>query len=272
MVVNPDCIFLIGDKCLILWNLKDHEQFELTDSYLSRAIELVEDISRLDTKNPIDQELMLNNFVINDISPLHEWGWDELSRIFHLGTKNIPITQIPENESEWSEVYLQHCHEALHMPFPSGGRLVTTDNRTQLSRPDQKTSFSNTLTSRATSRQFEASPISLSELSEILFYTLGYLPERSLPTEAGFPVELGQRRCSPSGGGLNSVEGYVYVRDIDGLKPGVHYYNSADHSLHLLSEGFPRSFGSLLSGQHFSNNLPFGILNRPWFRRHLQAS
>lgn len=68
-----------------------------------------------------------------------------------------------------------------------------------------------------------------------------------------------KRRSSPSGGGLNACEGYVYVQHVTGPKAGVYAYSSDLHALSLISPLPDEPFGRWLCGQHFINTLPVGL-------------
>lgn len=70
--------------------------------------------------------------------------------------------------------------------------------------------------------------------------------------------QFSERRSSPSAGGLNSTGGYVYVANVQGLEPGIYYYDPQHHQLHWRSQLATR-LGDLISGQHFANDIPMGL-------------
>ncbi|MDD1013925.1 SagB family peptide dehydrogenase [Pseudomonas rubra] len=258
MIINPNGFLLPSGSGLVFWNFEEHRQFELTGKHLQRLIELAENINNYCADHPLDQDFCNTNILIDKPSLTPTWGWDELSRLFHLGTRDIPYEDTPTDEATWTAAYLQHCSDALKQPFPTETFEAMAPASVHLEKPDANYTELPLLTTRATSRVFSRNPVSLDLLSEILFYTLGFIDERALPESTCLPISLRQRRCSPSGGGLNSTEGYLYAKNIEGLDAGLYFYNPAHHALHSCTHQLP-DLGELLSGQHFINTLPFGI-------------
>ncbi len=185
------------------------------------------------------------------------WGWDILSRIFHFGTKDIVLENQPASEQQWAAQYLQHCNEVLDETSPveqfcgagSGIRLpdlCATDELDEL------------FAQRATVRAFHQLSIPLAELGRILHHTLGFVEGRKFSSLEGGVEQFSERRSSPSAGGLNSTGGYVYVANVQGLEPGIYYYDPQHHQLHWRSQLATR-LGDLISGQHFANDIPMGL-------------
>ena len=263
MHINP-CVFILArPPHQIVWNYEQHTQFELDLHYSTRLAQLIHNPSHFDTCNPIDIEFLNAGILTAEPKEALEWRWDELSRIFHIGTKNIPCESVPQNVEEWATLYLQHCQEVLSSP-PPACRIkpcpVDLIALTPCSLVDiEDVSLGQTLVSRSTSRSFSERAISIEQVSTLLYLTLGYLNERPLAHETGHPETLGARRSSPSGGGLNACEGYLYVRHVAGLEPGIYAYHPAEHALSLIRSLPDEPLGQLLAGQHFINPLPFGL-------------
>lgn len=76
-------------------------------------------------------------------------------------------------------------------------------------------------------RTYTDDPLTLAELSRLLFYTGGINAER-------FGVRL---RAAPSAGALYPIETYLAVHRVSDLRSGVYHYGVADHTLALLREG-----------------------------------
>lgn len=262
MHINPHLFFLAHPPSIIIWDYKNHRQYELTTRYQNRLLKLVKDISTFDASNKIDAALLSCGLLIEGTERNSEWGWDILSKIYHIGTKDIPYENPPGDEDEWAKHYLAHCDEVLSTSAPSENFDTLKSSRLELPPPSSSLCHLNlteALTQRKTCRVFLNRPVPLEILSTLLYFSLGYLKERSPSSNALLPTDLCLRRSSPSGGGLNSTEGYLYARNIEGLKPGIYYYNPKFHELNLLNPSSQMRLGELLSGQHFSNNLPFGI-------------
>jgi SagB-type dehydrogenase family enzyme len=80
---------------------------------------------------------------------------------------------------------------------------------------------------RRSRRDYLDRPITLDELSRLLYHTDGINDER-------WGTQL---RAAPSAGALYPIEIYVVVHRVDGLAPGLYHYAFRDHALHRLREG-----------------------------------
>ncbi|MDQ0737698.1 SagB/ThcOx family dehydrogenase [Pseudomonas sp. W4I3] len=263
MLINPNVFMLARTPVIVIWDYKNHTQFELDLVYSTRLIQLVEDPSRFDSTSEIDAAFLAAGLLLTDISHQNEWGWDDLSKIFHIGTKNLPIEQLPNDVHEWASLYLDHCEQVLDTPAPID-RFSNHSREGLISLPapnseKQTSSLTTTLFERKTSRSFSDQAVTLDDLSSLLYLSLGYLKEREAGAEDTIPETLRARRSSPSGGGLNACEGYVYAARILGLEPGIYYYHPDLHALRQVHSLPNEPLGLLLAGQHFINELPMGL-------------
>jgi len=83
------------------------------------------------------------------------------------------------------------------------------------------------LAGRRSKRNFIPDPVSLEELSFLLWATQGITAR----------LEAYELRAAPSAGALYPVETYLTVRAVDGLAPGVWHYHAKDAELELIREG-----------------------------------
>ena len=106
-------------------------------------------------------------------------------------------------------------------------------SKIQLPKPkfDENIKFWEVLVRRQSIRNFSDEPITLMELSSLLFGMEGLT--RIFPQFA--------YRISPSAGGLYPIEIYPVINNVEELKPGVYHYNIPEHSLELLKKGDYRS-------------------------------
>lgn len=270
MHINPCLCILARPPHQVVWNYERHTQFELELHYSTRLAQLISDPSQFDTCNPIDLDFVKADILIAIPKEPIEWKWDELSKIFHIGTKNIPCEHVPQNVNEWATLYLQHCNDVLSSPTPPA-RLKPYPERIALAPCSlvdlQDVSLAQTLVSRSTSRSFSEHALSIEQVGTLLYLTLGYLNERSCIHMPNHPDALSARRSSPSGGGLNACEGYLYVRNVTGLEAGVYAYHPDEHALSLVRPLPVEPLGQLLCGQHFINPLPFGLFITSRFDR-----
>jgi SagB-type dehydrogenase family enzyme len=80
------------------------------------------------------------------------------------------------------------------------------------------------LKKRRSQRNYKPVPLSLKELSQILWATDGKTSDWG-------------GRTAPSAGATYPLEIYVIVGDVEGLKPALYYYEIDTHSLKLIKEG-----------------------------------
>ncbi len=80
---------------------------------------------------------------------------------------------------------------------------------------------------RRSQRDYTGAPLSLRELSQLLWSTQGV-------TDRAGDYDL---RAAPSAGALYPCETYIVVNRVNGLDPGVYHYLVPDHRLELLRRG-----------------------------------
>jgi SagB-type dehydrogenase family enzyme len=131
----------------------------------------------------------------------------QLSRDYYGGRLRY---RMPPGYREYSKVY--------------GGREIT------LPRPVERSGVDalQAIASRRSRREYTREPVSLGELSSVLFYSVGV---------TGRAWWGGPKRSYPSAGALQPVEAYVVAKRVEGLDAGVYYYNALRHSLVTLREG-----------------------------------
>ncbi|WP_337157262.1 SagB/ThcOx family dehydrogenase [Pseudomonas putida] len=257
MIINKNCFFFAADSGLICWDFKRHKQFEMSPEHAARLVSLIY-ASEKEQNHALDQDLIDCNILVPEPQGEVDWGWDILSKIFHFGTRSVPIAGLPENEQAWAERYLAHCHHVLDSTPPSTRYRRGERSRIKLPELNERTPFERVMASRHTVRSFLNKPVTLEAVSHLLEFTLGFMPSRELKVNCRVPTEFNRRRCSPSGGGLNATEGYLYAKHVEGIEPGIYYYDPACHELYLCADKLPL-LGSVLAGQHFVNDLPVGL-------------
>ncbi len=88
-------------------------------------------------------------------------------------------------------------------------------------------SLDDVLRNRRSVRRFSESPVSLEDLSYLLWANDGITRR-----EKGYEF-----RTAPSAGALYPVETYVAVNDVMGVAPGVYHYSVKHHALELIRKG-----------------------------------
>lgn len=258
-MISKNCFFIVMNNSLICWDFKNHKQYELSRAHADRLIHLIYEKIHKDLNDNLTDDLKRCRVFIDDAGDHADWGWDVLSRIFHYGTKDIPIEKLPSSEEEWALQYLEHCNSVRNKPIHPNNKRISEIG---ISLPTPRSTFAvdKTFKTRATVRDFQRIPISLVDLAEILHHTLGFIENRTVNNVEGEEEgnEYSRRRATPSVGGLNATEGYVYVNNVDSLEAGIYYYDPRRHQLHWRS-ALPCALGDLLSGQHFANDIPAGL-------------
>lgn len=236
MHINSNLFIIARPPNQIVWNYKTHTQHELNIHYAKRLSELIDNPDSFDANSSMDAEFLASGIISKSKQTTPTWKWDELSKIFHIGTKDIPCTYEPQDIEEWSTHYLEHCNEILKNPSPDflsekvpPPHLIPLPPH--LSTELLEMSLIQSLISRKTCRSFADDEISLSHASTLLYLSLGYLKERDEGIDESIPERLRSRRSSPSGGGLNACDGFIYARRIKGIDPGIYRYHPDHHAL-----------------------------------------
>ena len=270
MHINPYLFILPRQTGQVVWNYKNHTQHELDLNYATRLAQLINNPQLFDAHNIIDTQLLSADILTVSKIDNPPWGWDELSKIYHIGTQNIPCEHTPQNIHEWSRQYLAHCNEVLATPQPATDRPTPVpEQRIALPAPDALNNdrLGNVLLQRKTCRSYTGAAITLKDVGTLLYLSLGYLHERDNDRDDSIAQGLSARRSSPSAGGLNACEGFLLVQNVDGLEPGIYAYHPADHTLSRINPLPQPALGQLLGGQHFINNLPLGLFITARFDR-----
>ncbi|MDD3642698.1 MAG: SagB/ThcOx family dehydrogenase, partial [Candidatus Krumholzibacteria bacterium] len=79
----------------------------------------------------------------------------------------------------------------------------------------------------------------------------------------------GGLRPAPSAGALYPLDLYLVAGTVEGLEPGIYYYSSQEHSLHLLARGDMReALMEACLGQEFVGGAPASIVWSAVFARN----
>jgi SagB-type dehydrogenase family enzyme len=262
MYLNPFVFLFFKEGEVLLWDYKHHQQFILNDDYLSRLIEFSKD-SIFQADNPIDQHFLEEKIFVDVILDAQSaWGWDLISHIFHVGTKDVPLAHSINDYSKFIDEYVSYCEKNSNNIVPietekSGELLVLPEP--DLTCYDSKTLYE-VLNERMTSRFFYSTPLALMDVSNLLYATFGQIHGPWEALEALKLQSLSVRKSSPSAGGLHASEAYVVANNVDGIPKGIYHYRSHQHLLSRVTSDWDAScLGRLLAGQKFAEDLPLGI-------------
>jgi SagB-type dehydrogenase family enzyme len=207
--------------------------------------------------------------------PKDEWEWDEIAKIFHLGTQDANGSTTAPSIDEWVDTYLQQ-NEALLDSFDSffthskGERFI-------LPPPDFTAFFSKsfleTLQRHQTAYTFKEAPLSLTSLSTLLLTCFGLfhgpwknLKELSL-------ANLGQQKNHLSNGSFHFLDAYIIVNNVGSLPKGLYHYYTPLHQLMRLGDPPPEDkFLAMLGGQQSAKNISIGLFLVADFKKIWQRS
>lgn len=100
---------------------------------------------------------------------------------------------------------------------------------------------------RRSQREYLAKPLSLEELSRLLYHANGITGTTEAYGLRDYPL-----KAAPSAGGLTPIELYPVVNSVEALEPGLYYYHARRHSLQLLKRGdFRKRIAELCLEQDF---------------------
>ncbi len=145
-------------------------------------------------------------------------------------------TELPYEAADIGELYHQWSKpgysQALGAVLNWGGqpdRYKTYTGAEQIALPDprgyQGLNLEEAIETRRSVRDYSTGPISLGELSRLLYAAQGITESRR-----GF-------RAAPSAGALYPIELYAVVHNVTVLEPGIYHYAVREHGLELLQTG-----------------------------------
>lgn len=154
-------------------------------------------------------------------------GWLPGAGFFHFGSKNVRYCATGRE--------LKKKLRLLVANSPQPQFFKTYENARRLQLPTATRAhgeFLEVLMSRRTHRKFSVQTLSLSSLSNILYYTWGVTGS----IRSGILGDL-PRKTSPSAGARHPVETYVLALRVEGVPPGLYHYATREHCLEQLSLG-----------------------------------
>lgn len=97
---------------------------------------------------------------------------------------------------------------------------------------DIEDSLLEVMTERTSKRNYSGGPLSLEELSTLLYQAYGVKRTVYAYNRPDVPI-----RFAPTTGGLQCVELYLVVNAVEGLEQGLYHYHALQHSLEVLERG-----------------------------------
>ena len=162
-----------------------------------------------------------------------ESGWLQIDWL-----KKDPDLESLHGDPRWEAALekLEYKLTNIEKSFPEEHAIIKTIDLEE-PRYESDHSVEEALKNRRSVRSYKNEPVTLKELSQILWAAYGITKE--IP---GGPDFLrGGMRTAPSAGALYPLEIYVVAGDVKGLEDGIYWYDSEDHKLHQLQIGDKRA-------------------------------
>ena len=132
----------------------------------------------------------------------------------------------------------------IQKPYPEGAGLIDLDSPGEFTLG--RMALIDAIRGRESRRKYPEEPLSLEELSFLLWATQGV---RELIRNG-----LVTLRTVPSGGGMHPFETYLLVNRVDGVDPGIYRYLAIEHKLYQEVAGEMQGverIGEICNGQSF---------------------
>jgi SagB-type dehydrogenase family enzyme len=152
--------------------------------------------------------------------------WQPEMGFFHAATRDVPFAsaRVAREPSR---------ARAARVRMPSFIKSYPHATRVELPTPQVAGQFPDVLAARRTWRRFSSTPIDVQELATLLALTSGI--QHWIDAD-GHRAPL---KTSPSGGARHSIETYVVVRHVPGLRAGIYHYASDRHALERIGKAVP---------------------------------
>lgn len=267
--VNPHIFFLSSSDGFIVWNYEENEQYLIESKHLQRITLHAQGIAYQED-SILDKELEEANIISKSTYEDSPWEWDILSKIFHMGTENLPHLECSKESNDWILTRLEENEKALKK-F-QGLYIEKTGPQKSLPPPDfsslKSKSLFEILSHRKTCRDFFESQTSLQDISTLLFSAFGRFHQEDAEIKELGLQDVCLRKTSPSGGGLHPTEVYLAALNVEGLEPGIYHYNVKDHLLVSINNAFNKNdLQEILHEQFYMQNISAGLFLTSCFHK-----
>ncbi|NSW53178.1 MAG: SagB/ThcOx family dehydrogenase [Anaerolineae bacterium] len=117
----------------------------------------------------------------------------------------------------------------LELPIPAGAKLVELPAMEEIYHP--QTTLIRSIVERRSLRRYAEKPLTLAELSLLLYTTQGI---QDLREGSRFQTSF---RPVPSAGARHALETYLLINRVEGVEPGLYRYSAVKHVLVLIKSG-----------------------------------
>jgi SagB-type dehydrogenase family enzyme len=184
-----------------------------------------------------------------------KWAWGLPAALFHFSVQGNAYLSLEQGEAK-------QLANAERLGFPD---LYKDNSGYQpapaLAKPAVQSDLIRLMARRRSDREPSGEPVPMQAVSDILFSGMG-ITGSVKNAVAALPLSM-----TPSGGGRNPYEAYLFARKVDGLAPGIYHYSAMDHTLGRLAAELPEKLGGLLGGQDWADEMSCIIVLAAFFER-----
>ena len=229
LTIFLDEVFHESDKAArsyLYFELK-RSPYKLLEKFLHRFSEVEEQRFRTEIENQEEPDRVENaygeervTYIINNLSKILK---EAMSINAGNREKLLQYRELIKSTESYS-----YADQMLGKPVPSAFKTIPRDAETiELPQPDpgviQREQIFQIISERISHRSFSPEPVTLAELSWLLWATQGVRKE--------VPEENRIYRTVPSGGDRHPFETYLAVNNVEGLKPGIYRFLSHENKL-----------------------------------------
>lgn len=174
------------------------------------------------------------------------WSWGLPTALMHFSVQDNPFITVAQAEDMQRDKARTVGLMQLHRPNGAGAL--------KLPDPLRGKDLIKLMAKRRTVRRALDVPVTLEQVSDCLFSGLG-ITGWTENCVGKLPLSM-----TPSGGGRNPYEAYVFARNVRGLERGVYHYSALGHSLERVADLEEGDITSLIGGQEWGDDKPCMIL------------
>jgi SagB-type dehydrogenase family enzyme len=185
-------------------------------------------------------------------------AWNPEAGFFHTSTRDVRFATTRQAARQATLQELRRPMPPVVKRYPRATPAIA------LPKPRADGEFPRVLRARRTSRRFSSKPVSRADLATLLGLTAGV---QQWATSGQRELAL---KTSPSGGARHSLEAYVVIRDVDGLRSGIYHYAADRHALERLRGPVPlQRMRDYLPNSGYFANASFMVFFAALFERIL---
>ncbi|KGR74194.1 SagB/ThcOx family dehydrogenase [Ureibacillus sinduriensis] len=177
---------------------------------------------------------------------LKHWDtWGSSSKYFHYNTRLLNKDHYIDKDEQYERLSSKRKSDTP----PNIYKNINDSEKIKLPLPSykEKKGFLETLLGRQTVRSFNDKPISLNDLSTMLYLTYG---AQSCKYEIGIDKII--FKTSPSGGCRHPIEVYPVILNVEGLEKGLYHYSVENHELEVIhKKDMTDKVVDMAAGQNF---------------------